>query len=263
MADKTNKEKQFSRRDFLKTTGVATGGIIGGSMLGGLVGFRLDSPTEEADTGQQSAEQGAEGGGNSGSYNPGRMFFHNDTTFDTISQAMERIYPEDDMGPGAIALGAPFFLDMQLAGEYGNNTREYMQGPFYEGEATQGYQSRLIRSELFRLGIERLDTEANEMFDDDFRNLDGGQMDEILTRFQEGEADMGVPAATAKPQDFFELLRSATIEGVYADPLYRGNHNMEGWKMKNFPGHQHAYIQEIDTDSFTEIEPQPLFGGNH
>lgn len=38
----TPKEKQFSRRDFLKTTGVATGGIIGGSLLGGLVGFNLD-----------------------------------------------------------------------------------------------------------------------------------------------------------------------------------------------------------------------------
>jgi gluconate 2-dehydrogenase gamma chain len=73
---------------------------------------------------------------------------------------------------------------------------------------------------------------------------------------------MGVPAATAKPEDFFGLLRSATIEGVYADPLYRGNRGMEGWKMKNFPGHQHQYIDRIDTGSFEEIDPQSLYGGN-
>ncbi|GAB3063294.1 gluconate 2-dehydrogenase subunit 3 family protein [Salinicoccus sesuvii] len=262
MADKKNSEKQFSRRDFLKTTGVATGGIIGGSMLGGLVGFNLDSPTEEPETSGDTANQGAEEG-DSGEYNPGRMFFSNDATFDTISQAMERIFPENDIGPGAIGLGAPFFLDMQLAGAYGNNSKEYMQGPFSAGEPTQGYQSRLNRADLFTLGIERLDTESNDMFDDNFRNLDDDQKDEIITRFQEGEADMGVPEDTAKPVDFFNLLRSATLEGVYADPMYRGNRNMEGWKMKQFPGHQHAYIQEIQNDSFMEIEPQPMYGGNH
>ena len=37
MAEKGPDDKQFSRRDFLKTTGVATGGIIGGSLLGGLM----------------------------------------------------------------------------------------------------------------------------------------------------------------------------------------------------------------------------------
>lgn len=259
MSEKGPDDKQFSRRDFLKTTGVATGGIIGGSLLGGFVGFNMadsgsDTAQNDQGTGGDTAQQGQE--------NPGRIFFHNDAEFETISQAMERIFPEDDMGPGAIALGAPYFLDMQLAGEYGNNTKEYMQGPFREGEPTQGYQSRLKRADLFRLGIERLNTESNDQFDDDFSNLDGEDQDEILTRFQEGEADMGVPAATAKPEDFFGLLRSATIEGVYADPLYRGNRGMEGWKMKNFPGHQHQYIDRIDTGSFEEIDPQSLYGGN-
>ncbi len=46
-----------------------------------------------------------------------------------------------------------------------------------------------------------------------------------------------------------------------ADPLYRGNRGMEGWKMKNFPGHQHQYIDRIDTGSFEEIDPQSLYGG--
>lgn len=260
MAKEDQKEKKFSRRDFLKTTGVATGGIIGGSLLGGSVGMNLNSvmPAQEEETSQTEETGGEETGGNE---NPGRMFFHNDADFETISQAMERIFPEDDLGPGAIKLGVPYFLDMQLAGAYGNNTKEYMQAPFYEGEATQGYQSRLTRAELFTLGIKALNTESQNDFDNDFSSIEDGQKDEILTKFQDGDADLGIPRAAGKPEDFFRLLRSATLQGAYADPLYRGNRGMEGWKMKNFPGHQHAYIQQIDTDSFQEIEPQSLYGG--
>lgn len=45
-----SEEKQFSRRDFLKTTGAATGGIIGGSLLGGFIGFNLnDGQSEQAE----------------------------------------------------------------------------------------------------------------------------------------------------------------------------------------------------------------------
>src|SRR5699024_3062372 len=133
MADKDQKEKKFSRRDFLKTTGAATGGIIGGSLLGGSIGMNFGSDTS---TGEEEAQQTEESGGqeSGGTENPGRMFFHNDADFETISQAMERIFPEDDLGPGAIKLGVPYFLDMQLDGAYGNNSKEYMQGPFHEGE---------------------------------------------------------------------------------------------------------------------------------
>lgn len=260
MSENDKNDKQFSRRDFLKTTGMATGGIIGGSLLGGVVGYNMNPANPGADQGATSGEQGEQ---TAAQENPGRLFFHKDADFETISQAMERIFPEDDIGPGAIALGAPYFLDMQLAGAYGNNSKEYMQGPFYEGEPTQGYQSRLTRAELFTLGIERLNAISNNEHDMDFASLEGEQMDEILDSFQKGDADMGVPAATAKPETFFGLLRSVTLEGAYSDPMYRGNRNMEGWKMKQFPGHQHAYIEQMDSDSFVEVEPQSLYGGGN
>ena len=89
------------------------------------------------------------------------MFFTNMAEFNVLSQAVERIFPEDDLGPGAIALGAPYFIDNQLAGNYGSNVKEYMQGPFFAGEATQGYQSKLTRAEIFRQGIAKMDEEAN------------------------------------------------------------------------------------------------------
>ena len=85
--------------------------------------------------------------------NEGFQFFQNQREFDVLSNATERIFPKDDLGPGAIELGVPYFIDRQLAGQYGSNTKEYMQGPFAVGAKTQGYQSRLTRASIFRQGI--------------------------------------------------------------------------------------------------------------
>ena len=133
-----------------------------------------------------------------------------------------------------------------------------MQGPFKDGAKTQGYQSRLTRSEIFSQGVAKLDEEANKRFKSGFAELEPEQMDEVLTAFQKGEVEM--KAVTS--DFFFKLLRQATLEGAYADPIYGGNWNMEGWKMKGFPGHQAAYIDKIESEDFVEIDPQSL-GGHH
>ncbi len=33
---------------------------------------------------------------------------------------------------------------------------------------------------------------------------------------------------------------------------------MDGWRMKGFPGHQLAYIKDIESEDFVEIEPKSL-----
>ena len=48
---------------------------------------------------------------------------------------LKRIYPEDEHGPGAIKLGAPFFIDKQLASPWGRNADDYMVRPFKPGES--------------------------------------------------------------------------------------------------------------------------------
>ncbi|WP_371814494.1 gluconate 2-dehydrogenase subunit 3 family protein [Jeotgalicoccus sp. WY2] len=219
MANKP-KEKQFSRRDFLKTTGVATGGIIGGSLLGGLVGFNLDGSSSEEDaatTEDTASEETSTGSNTGGLTDNSRVFFHNDLDFNTVSAAMERIFPESESGPGAIELGCAFYLDGQLTGQYGFNSKEYMQGPFREPLPTQGYQSNLNRRDYFMLGINKLNEEANSRHETDFPDLEDDQMDDILTDFESGEVDLGVPAHTATASYFFTMLRAATIEGAYAD----------------------------------------------
>lgn len=244
------KEKNFSRRDFLKTSGIATGALIGGGIIGGLIGANSNqqNTASTAEPGTPEESMGAAGGVR------GLTFFKNNAEFEILNQATERIFPEDDLGPGAIGLGVSYFIDQQLAGSYGENSKEYMQPPFYEGEATQGYQSRLKRNEMFRQGIQLMQQEAQSRFNANFVDLEGEQMDEILTAFQEDEIQMRGTTA----QFFFRLLRQATLEGAYADPIYGGNHNMDGWRMKNFPGHQAAYINEIESEDFVEIEPQSL-----
>ena len=246
-------EKNISRRDFLKTSGVATGALIGGGLIGGLVGYNItkNDTTNKNDGTHGQRRQPCRQWGR-------RQFFRSSREYDVIANATERIYPKDDLGPGAIALGVPYFIDSQLAGQYGSNSKEYMQGPFEEGAPTQGYQSRLTRAEIFRQGIETLEAEANKRFDTGFASLEGAQMDEILTALQKDEIKMsGVKSAF-----FFRLLRTATLEGAYSDPMYKGNINMDGWRMKGFPGHQMAYIKEIEKEEFQKIEPQSL-GGMH
>lgn len=241
-------EKNYSRRDFLKTSGIAAGALIGGGVIGGLIGANANNDSASPTEAPATSDGGSAGGVR------GLMFFKNDTEFQILAQATERIFPEDDLGPGAIGLGVPYFIDQQLAGAYGENSKEYMQPPFLEGERTQGYQSRLKRNEMFRQGLQVMQQEAQSRFNANFADLEGEQMDEILTAFQEEEIQMrGVSSLF-----FFRLLRQATLEGAYADPIYGGNQNMEGWRMKDFPGHQASYINQIESEDFVEIEPQSL-----
>lgn len=243
-------KKNLSRRDFLKTTGIAAGTLVGGGLIGGLVGYKANgkkgNTTETASTEEICAAP-----------QKGRMFFTRDADFKILSEATERIFPKDDLGPGAIELGVPYFIDYQLAGQYGSNSKEYMQGPFPEAAPTQGYQSRLTRAEIFLQGMQVIENESKKRFKEGFAKITPEQKDEILTAFQKDEVKMsGVTASF-----FFTLLRGATLAGAYADPMYGGNNNMDGWRMKGFPGHQMSFIADIESDEFKKIEPVSL--GHH
>ncbi|WP_249685912.1 gluconate 2-dehydrogenase subunit 3 family protein, partial [Bacillus velezensis] len=76
--------------------------------------------------------------------------------------------------------------------------------PFDVGAATQGYQSRLTRAKIFRQGIQKLEDEAQKRYQKSFNDLEGKQMDEILTAFQKGDIEMVVVTSAF----FFTLLRA-------------------------------------------------------
>ena len=104
------------------------------------------------------------------------------------------------------------------------------------------------------MGIRRMMSYATEEYDDDFVNLDGEQQDEILKAFEADEVEIEGMRSSA----FFSLLRSTTIEGVYSDPTYGGNRNMEGWKMIQYPGPRMGWMDQITAEEFQEIEPEAL-----
>lgn len=168
--------------------------------------------------------------------------------------ATERIFPADNNGPGAKELGVAYFIDHQLVGDWGINGREYMQGPFYAGEKTQGYQGRLRRKEVFDIGLREMQNYSMQKYQKGYTSLAPEEQDAVLKAFETDEAKL----TTISASGFFKMLFSSTMEGVYADPLYGGNNNMSGWKMKNFPGSQMSYTDVIEQDKFVQMQPVSL-----
>ncbi|GAB4071869.1 gluconate 2-dehydrogenase subunit 3 family protein [Barrientosiimonas marina] len=269
MANNDDNKPDESRRRFMKNTGWVAGGVVGGSLLGGLV---TDQFQDESDTQTKNKE-------NAQTLQEARTFFSRKEDFDTLKAATERILPKDDDGPGAIELGVPFFIDKQLNGSWGTNDKAYMKGPFYQDEQTHNYQhmdskqnksgpntstqapsdtpryqTRLNRGDIYLQALRRMNDESQKQFDNKFVDLDGDKQDKILQMFDDGEINLkGVAGIT-----FFNLLRQMTLEGAYSDPVYGGNRNMMGWKMKEYPGPRMNYADEVESEEFIKKKPKSL-----
>lgn len=238
--EKKEMPQEISRRKFIRNTGYTVGGLAVGGILGSLIPWRKDDNNGNPPPPKEE------------NFNQALMYFTPEQ-FKIVDAATERIFPADDNGPGAKALGVAFFIDHQLAGDWGFNAREYMQPPFYRGEKVQGYQGRLKRRDIFDIGLREMDNHSVQAYKKSFIELSGEVQDKVLKDFEGDKVNI----TTISPSGFFQMLRSATLEGVYSDPLYGGNRNMDGWKMRNYPGSQMAYADVIEKD-FTKIKPQSL-----
>ena len=153
-----------------------------------------------------------------------------------VEAAVARLIPADDLGPGALEAGVPYFIDQQLQGKFGLAAKWYMQGPWPEGAAQeQGYQLPLTPQELYRLCIPALDMYSEESGGQVFADLDGSAQDELLSRLEEGELEID-PLPGAFLDTFWGLLLDNTIEGFFADPAYGGNADKTSWRLVGFPG---------------------------
>lgn len=234
----TNDAEKYnvSRRRFLKNSGYVAGGLVGGGVLFNL----LSNPFVEE-------EKTSSGKDNKIDYSETRQFFKRDEDFEILSHITERIFPEDDNGPGAIELGVPYFIDKQLAGPWGSNTKMYMKKPFQKGEIP------LTNNEMFLQGVRKINELSNKENGEKFADLEEQQQDEILTMCENSEIDM-------KNMDsgiFFTVLIQSTLEGVYSDPMYGGNKDMQGWAMKKYPGPRMSYLDIVE-EGFDAIEKMDL-----
>src|ERR1700730_7762116 len=140
-----------------------------------------------------------------------------------IAAAVSRIFPSDELGPGAKEAGVVIYIDRHLAGPYGSDRHRYTQGPFENGAVELGYQGKASPREIYAEGLKDLAG---------FDRLEPAQQDKAL---QAIESSL-----------FFSLLRQHTIEGMFCDPVHGGNADMLGWQLIGFPGPRMSNYDDVD-----------------
>ena len=179
------------------------------------------------------------------------FYFLSDGHARLLAAMCDTLIPADEY-PSASEAGVVDFIDLQLAGPYGQGEGLYMEGPFPEGVESQGYQLPYTPAELMRRGLDAI-TSADESFLD----ADEAAREEALTRLSEGEGDLGDIPSKA----FFEELWQLTNRGYFADPMYGGNQDYAGWEMVGFPGAHAYYLSFVDQHNVPY--PKPPMGINH
>ena len=159
-----------------------------------------------------------------------------------LEAALARLIPADELGPGAREAGVAVFIDRQLAGAFGTMAREYRLGPWPEGTAQQGYQSRLTPKEVYRAAIGEIDERCLSLYGKRFAALAAAEQEEVLKGLDEGTLAL----ASAPAQLFFSLLWENTQEGFFADPIHGGNRDKAGWRLVGFPGVAAVYTDHIE-----------------
>lgn len=156
----------------------------------------------------------------------------------------DRVFPPDAESPGAQELGFVPYLDGQLAGAWGHGQGLYHHGPYHEPQSSgMGYQLALLPIDLYKQVAQKIDAYAQKTAGKAFASLSPDQQDKIMTDMAAGKIDFGY-AQTENgytSASFFAEFQQRVNEALFADPMYGGNINMEGWKWVGFPGDPMAY----------------------
>jgi gluconate 2-dehydrogenase gamma chain len=160
-----------------------------------------------------------------------RAFFNGDDAA-AIAAFTERLMPGAPGKPGAQDAGVLNYIDLALAGAYAD------------------------QQDFYRRGLTQLDAYCRKTYDHPFERLTAMQQDEVLTALDEGKAS-GFTWPSA--QLFFNTVRTHTIEGMFADPVYGGNKDFTGWRLIGFPGAQMFYSPQ-DMNSKQAFTRAPMIG---
>ncbi|OQR26438.1 gluconate 2-dehydrogenase [Pseudomonas sp. Bc-h] len=168
-----------------------------------------------------------------------------------VIAACDRLIPSDHVGPGAVELGVPEFLDRHMQTPYANGGIWYMQGPFLEAAPEFGYQGRLNLRETLRIGIKAMDANCKKTFSGKvFAELSQPQQEELLKAAEAGK--LALEDISSKL--FFTNLLNEVRNGYFADPSHGGNKNMGAWKMIGYPGMRADYMDWVTVRD----KPYPL-----
>jgi len=128
---------------------------------------------------------------------------------ETLRAIVARIIPADENGPGALEARADRFIDRALAGALKNQRSTYVAG------------------------LAAVDAYAQSAKGSTFAKLSASDQDFILTEIQFNRAAGFDGVGSGQ---FFNLVRTHTIQGTFSDPFYGGNENFIGWDLIGYPG---------------------------
>jgi hypothetical protein len=202
-----------------------------------------------------------------------------------LESVAETIIPSDSNGPGAKEAGVIYFIDRQLAMDYGKSGTMYMQGPFVSpglqmpltidgiyyphGSPVQGvssgtrYQYPMDLHYFWRLGLDALQQYSVSAYHARFQDLSSAQRSQVLSDIWNNK-----PPSFNKvvPVDFAYELFLMVWAGFLMDPLYGGNRGMVGWEyvgfngtnQGNFYGEGHAPLDLAVATTPTRLKPASL-----
>jgi gluconate 2-dehydrogenase gamma chain len=217
-----------ARRAFLK--GAAAGaGVIAGTGLAPQALAKDQEPkaherhkTAAADAGETHAHAGGDGHG----------AFLNDEDAATVAAFTERLMPGAPGLPGARDANVLNYIDLALSGAYAD------------------------QQDFYRRGLAQLEAFCQQAHQSSFTRLDATRQDMVIAALEEGKAT-GFTWPTA--QAFFNTLRTHTMEGMFADPVYGGNKDFAGWRLVGFPGAQPLFTT-ADMQSKDAFTRAPVIG---
>ena len=219
------------RRAFLKGAAASAGAVAGAALIPPTPAQAADQPKQMPGMAMHdAAKPGAEttpaiGGA-------GQYAFFNDNDALAIAALTERIMPDAPGKPGAREAGVLNYIDLALAGAYQD------------------------QQDFYRRGLTQLDGYCHAKYQRGFAALQPDQQDEVVGALAAGKAD-GFAWPTA--QAFFRTVRTHTMEGMFADPVYGGNRDFAGWRLIGFPGAQMQYT-EADLKSDKAFTRLPITG---
>jgi gluconate 2-dehydrogenase gamma chain len=126
----------------------------------------------------------------------------------------ERLMPGAPGMPGATEAGVLNYIDLALAGAYAD------------------------QRDFYRRGLAQLDAYCRKAHNEAFAKLTAAKQDEVITALEQNKAE---GFTWPSGQAFFNTLRTHTIEGMFADPVYGGNKDFAGWRLVGFPGAHPAF----------------------
>jgi len=154
-----------------------------------------------------------------------RGAFFNPDDAATVAAFAERLMPGAPGKPGANDADVLNYIDLALAGAYAD------------------------QQDFYRRGLAQLDAYCRTQQGKPFARLSAAQQDEVITALEQGKAS---GFSWPSPQAFFNTLRTHTMEGMFADPVYGGNKDFAGWRLVGFPGAQPVFTK-------TDMESRAAF----